>query len=237
VSDQPYTVYLIALNKGARSHATQPTDLIHATASWEMVEGQAGTSQESRIQADLPLVISPDGGAAVIPLPLAAPATPGAYRLAIHEQDGPLGSWQVEAVVEVGEGQDDAFPAPAQLLAWTVPEKARANEPVAVELTWRALGKIDAYYSVYVKLLDNQGNAIASWDGQPQDGDAPTLLWAPGATIEDRVSLLVPAGTPAGEYTVEAGMYRADDLARVLTLDVDGIPLERVVLGALQIEP
>ena len=35
-------------------------------------------------------------------------------------------------------------------------------------MTEKALGKIDAYYSTYVKLLDAEGNAIAGWDGQPE---------------------------------------------------------------------
>ena len=41
---------------------------------------------------------------------------------------------------------------------------ARTGRPLDVDLTWRALGKIDAYYSVYVKLLDDGGNAIARPD-------------------------------------------------------------------------
>ena len=107
----------------------------------------------------------------------------------------------------------------------------------SVDLTWRALGKIDAYYSLYVKLLDAEGNAIAGWDGQPRDGEAPTLLWVPGETIDDTVTLMVPASTAPGDYTVEVGMYRAEDLARVLTLNGNGVPVDRVVLGTVRIEP
>jgi hypothetical protein len=106
-----------------------------------------------------------------------------------------------------------------------------------VDLTWRALGKIDAYYSVYVKLIDAEGNAVTGWDGQPRDGGAPTLLWAPGDTIDDSVTLPVPAGAPPGQYTVEAGMYRAEDLAPALTLNADRAPVERLVLGTVRIEP
>ena len=102
-------------------------------------------------------------------------------------------------------------------------------------LEWRALGKIDAYYSVYVKLLDAGGNAVAGWDGQPQNGAAPTLLWAPGEMVEDLVTLEVLGDLPAGEYAVEVGMYRAADLARCLTLDADGAPVSRLVLGTVRI--
>ncbi len=110
-------------------------------------------------------------------------------------------------------------------------------QPVEVNLTWRALGKIDAYYSEYVKLLDSTGRVLAGWDGQPQDGAAPTLLWVPGERIEDRVILTVPADTPAGDYTVEAGLYRAEDLTRCLTFDAQGQLVDRWVLGTVRIEP
>ena len=137
----------------------------------------------------------------------------------------------------VGQEGDDDFPVPARLAAWDLPSSVRAGDPLPVGLTWHALGKIDAYYSIYVKLLDGQGNSVAGWDGQPRDGQAPTLEWVPGETVDDVVTLIVPAGTAPGEYLVEVGMYRASDLARCLTLDPDGLPVERVVLGMVRVEP
>ena len=90
---------------------------------------------------------------------------------------------------------------------------------------------------MYVKLLDQEGNAVASWDGQPGNGQAPTLLWAPDERINDRVTLSLPEDLPAGEYVVEIGMYRADDLARGLTLNEDGVLVGSVRLGTVRIQP
>jgi hypothetical protein len=183
------------------------------------------------------LVTSPDGGAAVIPLPLAAPDSSGVYHLSLVEEGGPLGTWVMTGTVEVGEQRNDAFPVPAQLAARTLPTVARAEQPLQIGLVWRALGKIDAYYSVYVKLIDADGNEVAGWDGQPREGEAPTLLWLPGETIDDTVVLAVPVGAPAGDYTVEVGMYRAADLATCLTFDRDGALVDRLELGTVRIEP
>jgi hypothetical protein len=121
-----------------------------------------------------------------------------------------------------------------------MPSPAQPGQPLPVTLAWQALGKIDAYYSVYVKLIDGQGNAVASWDGQPGDGQAPTLTWVPGETVNDTVSVSIPAGAPPGEYTVEVGMYRAEDLARALLLGPGGAGaalLDRVDLGMIRVEP
>jgi len=173
----------------------------------------------------------------VIPITIAAPTNPGSYQLILGEAAGPLGAWQAVGAIEVGNQGDSAFPVPARLTAWNVPEAAQAGGDLTMGLTWQVLGKIDAYYSYYVKLLDGSGSAVAGWDGQPQGGAAPTLLWVPGQAIEDAVTLSVPADTPPGRYTVAAGLYRAVDLAAALTLDEQGRPLPSLVLGTVEIRP
>ena len=233
VTGEPYTAYVIATNHSPRSYAVQPTDQIQPMFRWGVTEDSPGGD----VQADLPLVTSPAGGAAVIAIPLVAPVVPGTYQLFLSEEGGPLGAWSAAGTVEVGAQGDDAFPVPAQLEGWRLPATAHPGQPLTVDLTWRALGKIDAYYSVYVKLLDAGGNAVAGWDSQPRDGAAPTLLWVPGETIDDRVTLEIPAGAASGDYLVEVGMYRAADLARCLTFNDDGVPMDRVVLGAVRVEP
>jgi hypothetical protein len=224
---QPYAAYVIALNRGVRSYAIQPTSVSEPAVAWQ--------GEETTLTADMPLVTSPGGGAAVILLPMTAPEAPGRYQVTVREQDGPLGAWSSTGEVDVGEAGDSAFPVPIRLEAGAVAESARPGEPLPVALTWRALGKIDAYYSVYVKLVDAGGNVSAGWDGQPRNGDAPTLLWVPGEVVEDLVTLDVPADLPAGRYAVEVGMYRAADLARCLTLDAHGAPVSRVLLGPVRI--
>jgi hypothetical protein len=232
VAGETYTAYVIAIDDGSRSYAVQPTDVIRPSIRWD-------TAEEDTIQVtgDVPLVTSPHGGAAVIPLPLAAPAAPGQYNLSASEKDGPLGAWSSAGTVEVGDQGHSAFPVPARLEAWDLPPTARPGKTLTVRLTWRALGKIDAYYSVYVKLIDAGGSAIAAWDGQPRSGEAPTLLWVPGGIIDDSITLAVPADALAGDYAVEVGMYRAEDLARCLTLNQEGLPVGQVALGPVHIEP
>ncbi len=223
----PYSAYIIALNTGARSYAIQPTDLSEPAVAWH--------GEESSIPADVPLVTSPEGGVAVVPIPMTVPAATGSYEVTIGERDGPLGTWSAGGQVMVGAEADRAFPVPIRLEAWEVPESARRGHSLPIALKWRALGKIDAYYSVYVKLLDGGGDVVAGWDGQPRDGEAPTLIWVPGEVVEDMVMLAVPQDVPAGEYTVEVGMYRAADLVRCLTIGRDGAPVGRVVLGMVRI--
>jgi hypothetical protein len=232
---EPYTAYVIARNLDSRSYAIQPTDIIRPAVAWLSAAGETTTADTS---ADVPLVTSPEGGAMVIPLPLTAPAVPGSYQVTITEQSGPLGEWRSTGEVEVGDQREAGygrFPVPVQLTGWLIPSEANPGRSLDVKLVWRALGKIDAYYSIYVKLLDEEGEAIAAWDGQPGNGQAPTLQGVPGDTIEDSVALAIPAGAFPGDYVVEVGMYRAADMARCMPLDEDGTPVDRIVLGIVRV--
>ncbi|MEJ2211333.1 MAG: hypothetical protein P8129_20155 [Anaerolineae bacterium] len=224
-----YTAYLIAINHGQDSYAVAPTDLLRLTADWE----GAGLEAESA-EARLPLLVLP-GGAAVLPLALAAPQAPGSYHLSLSAGDGPLGAWSGEAPVEVGGEGDPSFPVPARLADWSVASQAEAGQPLEVNLKWLALDYIETSYSVYVKLL-RDGQQVAGWDGPPGSGQAPTDRWQPGQVIDDVVTLEVPPDASPGEYTVEVGMYRYTDLARALTLNEEGVPVERVVLGTVQVQ-
>lgn len=221
--------YLIAVNGGIRSYAILPTDQLDLTACWD--------DDCTELAADVPLVTSPNGGASVIPLALEAPSQPDSYHLTFRERSSILGHWTGEAQVEVGDRTDMAFPVPARLSAWAAAPTAHPGRPLQVSLTWRPLGKIDAYYSIYVKLLNSAGSPVASWDGQPQNGAAPTLLWVPDEPVRDTVTLQVPADVEPGVYSIEVGMYRAEDLARCLTLNADGVPLDHVDLGTVTIQP
>ncbi len=235
-----YTAYVVALNGGARSYAAKPTDELQVSVRWQRADGQVeGDRGQTSGQARgaVPLVTSPHGGAAIVPLPLTAPDASGAYQLSLASEEGPLGRWAWEGPIEVGQAGDAAFPVPVRLAAWTIPAKAQPGERLRVELSWLPLGKIDAYYSLYVKLLDGEGRAIVGWDGQPCDGQTPTLVWVPGQTVEDTITLAVPADVSEGEYRLVVGMYRAQDLARCLTLDEEGQPVAEVALGAVRIEP
>ncbi|MBN1659254.1 MAG: hypothetical protein JXA93_12675 [Anaerolineae bacterium] len=234
VVGQPYTAYVLLLNRGGESYAVAPTEVLEASVVWQGPEAEV----VGIAWGEVPLVISP-GGAAMVPIEIEAPAVPGAYRVALAGTQWSDGAWSAAGDVVLGAGRQAgaAFPIPARLAAWSLPGEIRAGEDLEVDLTWQALGKINAYYSIYVKLFDAAGNAVVGWDGEPGNGAQPTLLWVPGEMVEDHVTLQVPAGLEAGEYRVEVGMYRAADLARCLTLDRDGRLIHSITLGTVRVAP
>jgi hypothetical protein len=93
---------------------------------------------------------------------------------------------------------------------------------VHLTLYWQALGIPKANYTVFTHLLAADGQIPAQKDGQPQDGAFPTGDWFPGDIIPDEYTLILPSGTPPGDYGAEVGMYLLETAERLLAFDASG---------------
>jgi hypothetical protein len=105
----------------------------------------------------------------------------------------------------------------------------RQSSPIGLSLFWRAEGMPPADYTVFVHLLDAQGNLAGQADSPPAGGAYPTSLWETGETIVDE--RLLP-DLPAGRYFLQVGLYRADTGER---LPAAGWPAGAVRLTELEI--
>ena len=131
---------------------------------------------------------------------------------------------------------DAAFVDGPRLLGYALePAEVEPGGVVYLTLRWQTLAPLAADYTVFTHLLSPAGELIAQSDSQPVGGTRPTTTWAVGEEIVDRYALLVPAGTPAGDYTVQVGLYDWRTGAR-LPLDAPGAP-EHLILGTIRIVP
>lgn len=87
--------------------------------------------------------------------------------------------------------------------------------PLCIEVKWNTLKTPAADYTVYVHVVDPNGQVVAQNDRQPQGGFAPTSSWQPGTGIIDRHGVILPANLAAGEYSIRVGLYRSDDQSPV----------------------
>ena len=116
----------------------------------------------------------------------------------------------------MGYRAEATFAGAIELMGYDAAEKPEGLE---VTLHWRSLELLDADYTVFVHLLDGDGQVIAQDDAQPQSGAYPTSVWDAGEVIVDPHSLLLPLALPAGQYRLRVGMYRLETGQR---LPVDG---------------
>jgi hypothetical protein len=102
---------------------------------------------------------------------------------------------------------------------------------VRLILYWRALGLMDTPYTVFVHLLDANGNLLASADAEPGNGEFPTTGWIENEYITDTRVFPSVAEIPPGEYHIAIGWYDATTGVRLKIPDgKDKIVLEGLTL-------
>ncbi len=220
----PYTAYLILVNTASKPFAVRPTDKIDFVARWS-----DGRTEE--VSTPLRLVTS---SASVVPIPLQAPARPGKYSLEIRTDQGLIGQARLSGAVDVGgEGaQELVIPAQVELQEPLASEYARGTT-VSVRLNWQPLNKVDAYYSVSVRVVDEQGHKVEAVDRQPS---VPVMYWTPDVEVPDEFDLRLPGDLAPGNYGVELFMYNAVDQSSVLLLDRTFTPREVFALGRFRVK-
>ncbi len=102
------------------------------------------------------------------------------------------------------------------------PQPVAPGATAYVTLFWQARETAPAAYTVFVHVLDADGQLVAQSDAMPLGGQYTTDEWQPGDQIGDRHDIVLPADLPAGEYRVQVGMYRWDTLERVSAAAADG---------------
>lgn len=110
---------------------------------------------------------------------------------------------------------DIPFGSPIVLEAYKHPGEVQAGGVLPLAIYWRCILPVGPDYTVYVHLIDAEGNKLAQRDIKPLEGTRPTPTWQVGELLRDDQDLFIPAEVPPGTYRLEVGMYLADTFARL----------------------
>jgi hypothetical protein len=159
----------------------------------------------------------------------------GEYQIGVQLMDtarNPVGD-----IVEVGEMRvmtpprsfdlpDVEVEADAQwqngitLIGYDLPEASSdAGDAINLTLYWQPQSDIGESLTLFVHLVDDEGNIVAQVDQIPMRGVRPTTGWAPGEVIADTVQLFVQPETRSGLYHIRVGWYNAVTAERILMRD------------------
>ena len=88
-------------------------------------------------------------------------------------------------------------------------------------LTWQAIEPVAADYTVFVHVLDSNGDKIGQRDSRPCDGDCPTTTWQPGRIVFDRHRVILPEDMASKPHNLALGLYllESGDRASVMGQD------------------
>ena len=121
-----------------------------------------------------------------------------------------------------------------RLIGYDLSQKAlRPGQNFRLTLYWQALSPIEEDYTVFTHLLDEAGQLRGGKDNPPVKGMAPTSLWLPGEFIRDEYEIPLSEKAPAGDYTIEVGMYQPDSGERLSTPSGES----RIILGRVRVSP
>ena len=108
------------------------------------------------------------------------------------------------------------------LNAITVPETAVAGQTIRVQTTWDSSQPSDHSYTLFLHLVDENGNLLTQYDGLPRGGEWPTTCWQTAHSFDDSYSLEIPEAADSGTYQIQIGFYEWPTLARVPLLNPAG---------------
>jgi hypothetical protein len=179
------------------------------------------------------------------PVSLPADLQPGRYRLEVGlYRPGtlePVGERVTLDFLSVGEGAVEPPPGPpvarfgdaAALYLLGLEGTLEPGGAARLHLVWHTgPAGFDADYTVFLHLLDGEGNIAQQWDAPPAGGWYPTSYWHPGEVVTDEHELAFSPMLSPGTYRLVAGLYLADGTR--LPLD-DGS--DAVELAVIELKP
>lgn len=84
----------------------------------------------------------------------------------------------------------------------------QAGQTITTTLTWHALEPVPFNWTVFVHLVNEQGDIVAEHNSQPQAGLFPMSLWSTGDWVEDPHPLVLPHTLQPGRYALRVGWYK-----------------------------
>ncbi len=118
-----------------------------------------------------------------------------------------------------------------KLVGYDLVARTEPGAPVNLILYWRPDGPTGSHYSVFVHLIDHDGDILAQDDGEPASGEHPTTSWVAGEIITDAHAFPFPAADAEGPFGLEVGLYDPLTGQRVPFVNADGkIIADHIVL-------
>jgi hypothetical protein len=93
----------------------------------------------------------------------------------------------------------------------------RHGATVELQLTWQAIQQPNRDYTVFMHILDENGEQWGATDEKPQGDELSTLKWVPGRIYQDTHSVQIDLNGPDEGYYMDLGIYQSTTGERAFT--------------------
>jgi hypothetical protein len=121
---------------------------------------------------------------------------------------------QPETATQIAFQESGGRPATLTLEGHTIRQH---NDTIDVDLFWRGDRHAKRPFTVFVQLLDSNGQLVTQQDNWPVNGQWPPTCWPPDTLVIDSYQLRIPPDTTPGMFTLITGFYDASTGERLLT--------------------
>jgi hypothetical protein len=227
-----YTVHLKVLNSGYHVYGQQDGMPVHTgfpTNQWE--EGIV-VKDERQIR----LLPGSPPGLYDIEVSVYNPYSqrslePQSGRLALPIEIPPREPPTIEAL-DIKHALKAHLDDKVKLLGYNIESSFQPGQGIHLDLFWQTLQPMEKDYTVFIHLIDGEGNTWGQKDNPPGDGLYPTTLWTQGEIVRDQYDLMVSPGAPPGKCWLAAGMYLAETGERLEARGEEGpLPGNRILLS------
>jgi len=120
-----------------------------------------------------------------------------------------------------GHSLDADFAGIATLVGYDLelPAPVAPSSVITLTLYWRAEALMDRSYTVFVHLVDEDGEFRGQDDSPPALGRLPTTSWVPGEHIADAHRLVISSDALPGRHRLVIGLYDPITEQRLSLLD------------------
>lgn len=112
-----------------------------------------------------------------------------------------------------------------------LPAAVRPATTVPVSLTWQAISRPLADYTVSLQLVGADGQLAAQADSQPLDGALPTSAWDPGDRVTESKRLVLAPSLAEGHYRLIVIVYDAATGSRLRCASGESAEIGAVQMG------
>ncbi len=115
------------------------------------------------------------------------------------------------------------------------PNSIERGESLDITADWSAQQSIQRPDTLFIHLLDAQGNLVAQYDGMPLDSAWPTTCWQTQHAFNDHYTLSLPPDIKPGDYHLSLGFYWLPTQERAPLLNESAPAGDQIELGTITI--